>query len=155
MSNGGSIDLTFGSSAGVVEAGDGVDDPLAASEEMEVLAEEEESTDVDEPGESCQKPWLAVTVIGDENEPLAGAAYKVDLPSLKAEGTLDSQGFVHLDDVKESSDQITVKVLKEMADDGTETYSVEIVPKESETAEEEDLAFEADTDIYEPPWEPA
>ncbi|WP_110970216.1 hypothetical protein [Pseudomonas huaxiensis] len=75
------------------------DDAVAAYAAMdkEVVALAS-STELGDPILPCQQPCIEVTVMGEDNAPLADTPYKLLLEgSLLAEGTLDSTGFVTLD----------------------------------------------------------
>lgn len=152
MSDG--YDLTFGTPAIVPQPGEADDDPVTSSEQMSAAAEEESSEDVDAPEESCKKPWLEVTFLGEDDDPVASAAVKVDLPSLQQEATLDGNGFIHLDDVEETPKEITVRVMREMDAQGNKTMSLEVVSKESEPTQELEEAVDKDVDVVDPPFDP-
>ncbi len=134
--------------------GEADDDPVEALAAMEEEAQQEPTTPVDAPAEACPKPWLELTLLADDGKPLAGAAYKVDLPSFQGEGTLDDRGFVHLDDVKAMASEISVRILRDDTDPENPVYRVEIVPKESPTTMELEPAIDHELDFFDIPFDP-
>ncbi len=146
--------LDFGEPAFEAEDGAPVDEPKEAMEAMAEEAEEEEETEVDEPTSSCPKPWFELTALDPDNEPLKNVPYKIDLPEVKQEGTLDGQGFLRLEDVKIEPGTYVVKVLAEEDSSGNTTYRVEVVA--TEPLKEVDLEPSLDTalDTIVPPWDP-
>ena len=154
MSDGFSEDLSFGSAKIEPVPGEAEDDPVESSQLMKEEAEKEASTDVDAPEESCKKPWLEVTILGQDDKPVGSIPYKVDLPSLQTAGTLDGDGFVHVDKVEEAAGEVTVRLLEETDSSGTSSYSLEIVSKESQPEEEREESLDPSTDVHYPPFEP-
>jgi hypothetical protein len=51
--------------------------------------------DVGSPVQSC--PWIEIELVDEDNQPVPGEKYRVEQSNGKIiEGSLDSQGFVHL-----------------------------------------------------------
>jgi hypothetical protein len=152
VSEGTPLDLGAPQASPVPE--DPEDDRGSSLAAMEAQAQQEASAPVDSPVESCPKPWLELTLLDHEDRPLAQASYKVELPDVQKEGTLDETGFVHLDGVKAEMDQITVKVLRDDSDPEAPVYSVHVVPRESEPTEERGEDLDPELDLPPVPWEP-
>lgn len=58
--------------------------------------------------EADKKSWIEIELVDEDDEPVPGEKYKVTLPDDSvAEGTLDNNGFVHIDGIEPGTCKIT------------------------------------------------
>lgn len=90
----------------------------------------------------CQNPYLELTLTDDDGNPLANAKYKLTAPGGENRtGTLDENGFVHLDGIDIAADTCSLRLQIQEDENDPEadpTYEVQVVPKETEPEPAED-----------------
>jgi hypothetical protein len=80
------------------------------SEQVKPHKPDEEEDDQEE------KSWIEIELVDQEGEPVPGEKYKITLPDGSvAEGTLDGNGFAHIDGIKQGTCKITFPELDKEA----------------------------------------
>lgn len=107
-----------------------------AAMEDEVL-EGNSSREVGNPILPCQKPSLELLLSDEDGKPAANIPYNLSLPDgTQRSGKLDDKGYVRIEDIETDIDTVTLKLWREVLDDGTSIYELQLVKLEDTLSEE-------------------
>lgn len=106
------------------------DDPVQSLQAMDqAVANTPPEDECGPPILPCKKPWLELTLFDRDESPVPNAPYTLSLPSGESRsGTLDENGFIHIDNIDADASKLTAEVKVHLDDNGdVSSYEVKVV----------------------------
>jgi hypothetical protein len=72
------------------------------------LSDFDSHKDVGTAVQSCRLVWIEIELVDEEDQPVPGEEYRIELPGGKTvSGSLDFEGFAHIDGIERGNCKIT------------------------------------------------